>query len=130
MLLVMIPSLPTVLRLRFIAQVVLRTLMVLTFVWAIWQRLESLTPWLKPTSSGAAPRAAVDWWYVATSGLAQLVPYAGLVLILFLIERLILRWMIPADNPRCPRCGFSIDMSTPKCPECGLVLRLPARQEA
>ena len=61
-----------------------------------------------------------------------LIPLAfrvALIAVAVLLERPIVRWIVPLGPSQnvCPRCGYALkDLKSPVCPECGLNLRAGA----
>lgn len=56
------------------------------------------------------------FWY----GTAILLP--GVVLAI--LDRRIVRWLVPVPQQECPQCGYGVrQLTTSRCPECGYELR-------
>jgi len=61
----------------------------------------------------------LNWGWVLSSLLEE-ARWLGPGIALILLERPLIRWLIP-DPPRgCPNCGYSLQgLRSPVCPECG-----------
>jgi len=48
----------------------------------------------------------------------------AMAIILRILEKRLVKWLVPLVRPECPECGYAlIQLTEPRCPECGL--RLP-----
>jgi hypothetical protein len=119
-----LPDAQRIIRLRHIALIVLRSVSIVLLI-------------VSATQFGHAIGWAIAMWDFSSlfvmwsdnwSPFAMGVAFAGPAVILLVLDRRIVRWMIPVPRMECPECGYAFEgLASPQCPECGL--RLGSEQE-
>ncbi len=120
----MIPTFDTITRRRHLVTICLRAALFLFAAWVAYAAAGLCGQFLQQTFAfGLAAALPSGANILAFSG-----PEILLVVVLFLLESRIVRWIVPLP-PRhsgCPKCGYSLkDLKSPVCPECGTNLRSP-----
>ena len=121
------PSAQDIIRIRLQVSVCFRVaVVVLLLVGSMWTllRFPEYRNQIQVASMGMAPRPNVldAAWFGIPVGLV------GISVVLVLLSRYGMAFVVPAPEPRCPKCGYDLsDPSGNRCPECGLhIASVPA----
>ena len=108
----MFPDPATIARRRHLAVIGVRAAMVgsvFVFVYRVSDVFsEGLATLTAPPAATVGYKLGLNIGWLALAGL------------LWLIERPLVKWLVPPPQPGCPNCGYSLrNLKTPICPECG-----------
>lgn len=110
----MVYSARTVLRIRFVALVVLRSAVVVLLLYKLLPALADLADATTPASGSQSPISA--FW----QNMAPAAPAVVFALVAFMMDRRFVRWLAPMPRWECPACVYELaGGATAKCPECG-----------
>lgn len=116
-----VPSLHTVLRLRYYARILVRVLAVLWICLAIYRGTEQALNLLNQQLGALTSGLGLDSSSLTLAVVLSIVLEASFGLCLLWFEKPLVRWLLPLPRLVCPGCDYRIaSLTHGKCPECGL----------
>jgi hypothetical protein len=105
----------TVARTRYWIRLAWRVMTVLLVLGALWTTRHGIQNLFTSLfEEGMSPLSYIRYYIVDIS------PYVLIAAAMLILERFIVRWLVPLSVNGCARCGYPATGRAGACPECGL----------